>query len=120
MSLIIARTSLSWSWVRSFLLAVEPEFLQIGPKISDVLVVLDADKCHAGARHRLHGGTNIRGEGLLAPCDAGIFIGLGVVVALERAGLAPINAVERRPELGLRFRTNVMTRQAQSPEYLLA
>jgi ferritin-like metal-binding protein YciE len=35
----------------SVLRPISPGLLEIGPEICDVLVVLDADKCHAGAGH---------------------------------------------------------------------
>ena len=69
----------------SFLRPVSPKLLEIGPEVCAVFVVLDADKCHAGARHFLHRRADIFGEGLLAPGDAGRFIGWGVVEPLEGA-----------------------------------
>jgi hypothetical protein len=79
----------------SFLRPIGPELLAIGPEVGDVLVVLDADKCHARARHFLHRRADIFGESFFAPGDAGRFIGWGVVETLEGAALAAIDAVER-------------------------
>jgi ferritin-like metal-binding protein YciE len=38
-------------WSSFSLRPISPGLLEIGPEICDVLVVLDADKCHAGAGH---------------------------------------------------------------------
>src|SRR5262249_58024184 len=38
----------------SFLRPISPELLEIGPEVCNVLVVFDAGKCHARARHFLH------------------------------------------------------------------
>src|SRR4029077_6773154 len=55
-------------WGRvSFRCPNSPELLEIGPEVCNVLVVLDADKCHAGARHFLHRRADIFGESFLAP-----------------------------------------------------
>src|SRR4029077_16972567 len=87
-------------WGRvSFLRPIGPELLEIGPEVCDVPVVLDADKCHAGARHFLHRRADIFGGSFLGPGDAGRFIGWGVVETLENAALAAINAIERWAEL---------------------
>src|SRR5262249_50048954 len=51
----------------SFLGPVGPGLLQVGPQIGNVLVVLDADERHAGARHLLHGRADVFVEGLLVP-----------------------------------------------------
>src|SRR5262252_164142 len=85
----------------SFLRPVGAELLEVGPKVANVLVILDADECHAGARHLLHRRADIFVEGLLAPGDAGRLVGGGVVEALEGAGLAAFDAVEGGPSLTL-------------------
>src|SRR6516164_7182378 len=72
----------------SFVRPVGPELLEVGPQIRNVLVILDADECHAGPRHLLHRRADIFVEARLAPGDAGRFVGRGVVEALEGAGLA--------------------------------
>src|ERR1700741_2882325 len=72
----------------SVLCPISPELLEIGPEVRDVLVVLDADKCHAGARHFLHRRADIFGERFLAPRDTGRFIGWGVVETAEGGTLA--------------------------------
>src|SRR5262249_21412904 len=86
----------------------------------DIIVILDADKCHAGPRHVLHRRADIFGESFLAPRDAGRFIGWGVVETIEGAALAAIDAVERWTELDFGVRPDFMAGGAQSPEHLLA
>src|ERR1700726_3261729 len=78
---------------RSFLLAIWPELLEVGPKVRDVLVVLETDECHAGTRHRLHGRANVSREVVRVPGNPGGLVGLRIGEALESAGLAAINAV---------------------------
>src|SRR5262249_36865033 len=104
----------------SFLRPIGPELLEKGPEVCDVLVVLDADKCHAGARHVLHRRADIFGESFLAPRDAGRFIGRGIVETVEGAALAAIDAVERGTELDFGVRPDLVAGGAQSPEHLLA
>src|SRR5919201_1521373 len=104
----------------SFLGPVGPELLQVGPQIGNVLVVLDADERHAGARHLLHRRTDVFVEGLLVPGDAGRFVGRGIIESLEGAGLAAVDAVERGSELDLGLRSDVVARGAQTLEHLLA
>src|SRR5262245_51034663 len=58
-------------------------------------------------------------EGCPAPHDAGRFVDLRVIEALDCAGLAALDAVERRPELGFRLRSHVVAGRAQTPEHLL-
>src|SRR5262249_25198989 len=103
----------------SFLCPISLELLEIGPEVCDVLVVLDADKCHAGARHVLHRRADIFGESFLAPRNAGRFIGWGVVETVEGAALAAIDAVERGTELYFGVWPDLVAGRAQSPEHLL-
>src|SRR5215470_3335161 len=104
----------------SLLLAVRPELLEIGPEVGNVLLVLDADECHAGAGHLLHRCLYIFMEHVLVPSDAGPLVGGRVVVALEAAGLATVDAVERRAKLDLGLGADLVAGHAQSPEHLLA
>src|SRR5260370_24023626 len=83
----------------SFLRPVSPKLLEIGPEVCAVFVVLDADKCHAGARHFLHRRADIFGEGLLAPGDAGRFIGWGVVEPSKVPLLRPSMPLSGGPSL---------------------
>src|SRR5262245_61036945 len=57
---------------------------------------------------------------LLAPGDAGRFIGWGVVETLEGAALAAMDAVERWAELDFGVLPDVVAGGAQSLEHLLA
>src|SRR5262245_35724522 len=95
--------------LRSLLLAVRAELLEIGPEVGDFLVVLDADERHAGAGHLLHRGADILDECVVVPGDAGVLVGRGIVESLVGAGLAAIDAVERRAELHLCVRSGVVT-----------
>src|SRR5262249_24340920 len=104
----------------SFLGPVGPGLLQVGPQIGNVLVVLDADERHAGARHLLHGRADVFVEGLLVPGDAGRFVGRGIIESLEGAGLAAVDAVERGSELDLGLRSDVVAGGAQTLEHLFA
>jgi len=97
----------------SVLRPISPGLLEIGPEICDVLVVLHADKCHAGAGHFLHRRADIFGESFLAPRYAGRFIGWGIVETLEGAALATIDAVERWADLDFGVLPNVVTGGAQ-------
>src|SRR5260370_22259422 len=99
----------------SFLRPVGPELLEVGQKIRNVLVILDADECHAGAWHLLHRRADIFVEGLLAPGDAGRLVGGGVVEALEGAGRATFDAVEGGTELDLGLRPDVVAGGAPTP-----
>src|SRR2546423_15352678 len=98
----------------SFLRPISPELLEIGPELGDVLVVFDADKCHAGARHFLHRRADIFGESFLAPGDAGRFIGWGVVETVGGAALAAIDAVERWAELDFGVRPDLVAGGGQT------
>src|SRR5262245_35827508 len=104
----------------SLLLALRAELLEVGPEVGDVLVVLDADERHAGAGHLLHRRTDILDECIVVPGDAGILVGRGIVESLVGAGLAAVDAVERRPELHFCICSDVVTGRAQSLEHLLA
>src|SRR5262249_16412735 len=104
----------------SFLRPISPELPEIGPEVCDVLVVLDADKCHAGARHFLHRRADIFGESFLAPGDTGGFIGWGLVETLEGAALAAIDAIERWAERDFGVLPNLVAGGAQSLGHLLA
>jgi hypothetical protein len=42
-----------------FLRPFGPELLEVGPNVCDVLLILDPDECHSGARHLLHWRANI-------------------------------------------------------------
>src|SRR5258707_15276918 len=103
----------------SFLGPVRPELLEVGPEIGDVLVVLDADECHAGARHFLHRCADIFVEGFLVPGDTGRFVGRGVVETLIGASLATLDAIGRRAELDFGVGPNVLAGGAKFPKTFL-
>src|SRR5262245_4974779 len=105
---------------RSLLLALRPETLKVGPEVGDVLVVLDADECHAGAGHLLHRRADILDECVVVPGDAGILVGRGIVESLVGAGLASLDTIERRAELHFCICSDIVTGRAQSLEHLLA
>src|SRR5262245_4776958 len=55
----------------------------------------------------------------MVPGDAGVLVGRRIVESLVGAGLAAVDAVERRAELHLCIRSDVVTGRAQSLEHLL-
>src|SRR5262249_45755487 len=73
-----------------------------------------------GARYVLHRRADVFGEALVAPGDAGRFVGWGVVEPVEGAALAATDAVERWAELDFGSLSNFVTGGAQSLEHLLA
>src|SRR5215813_9770895 len=81
--------------------AVCAELLEVGPKILDLLRVAHARKCHAGAGNLLHRSADVFLEHSFVPGDPGALHRIRVIVALEGAGFAAVDAVERRPELDL-------------------
>jgi hypothetical protein len=93
----------------SFLRPVSPKLLEIGPEVCAVFVILDTDKCHAGARHFLHRRADIFGEALLAPGDAGR-------EPIEGAALAAVDAVERRAEFDFGVLPNFVAGGARSSD----
>src|SRR5882757_6180301 len=101
---------------RLLLLAVSPEPLEVGPQILDFLRIAHARKGHAGARDFLHRSADVLLEHCLVPGDAGALHGVRIVVALERAGLAALDPIERRSELDLCAVPGVMAGQAPLAE----
>src|SRR5262245_13847402 len=69
----------------SFRIAFRAELPEVGPQIPDLLFVLDAGKHHLGAGNLGARIADVVLERVLAPGDAGILVGLGVIVALDRA-----------------------------------
>src|SRR5262245_30379334 len=117
MSLSMTRTSSFRAAARCaapllFLRAVGLELRQVRPEILDLLVVANADEGHARARHRLHRVLDVLDELFVVPGDAGILVHVGIVEALERPRLAAVDAVERRSELDLRVRPDVVAGHA--------
>src|SRR5215813_1574110 len=95
-----------------FGLAVWRVLLEVSPKIADLLFVLDAGKHHLGARDFCARVADIFLERRLVPGEAGILVGLGIVVALGGARLAAIDPVELRADLVLGIGTDAVARQA--------
>src|SRR5436190_11592293 len=79
--------------VNLLLVAGGVELLEIGPQIGALLLVLDAGEHHLGAGNLGARIGDVFLEGVLAPGDAGVPVGLAVIVALDRAGLAPLQPV---------------------------
>src|SRR4029453_3830163 len=101
---------------RLLLLAVSPEPLEVGPQVLDFLRIAPARKGHARAGGLLHRSADVPLEHALIPGDAGALHGVRIVVALERAGLAAFDPVERRSELDLRVGPGVVAGQAPFAE----
>jgi hypothetical protein len=68
--------------------------MQIGEEVSHLLVVLDARKRHLVAGHRTPRIAQIFCQGLVVPDDPGILHCLGIIVTLERPGLASEHAMQ--------------------------
>src|SRR5262245_53602148 len=83
--------------------AVYAELLEVGPKILDLFRVAHAREGHAGAGDLLHGTSDVFLEHGFAPGDPRAFHCIRVVIALEGAGVAAVDAVEPRPEPDLRL-----------------
>src|SRR5262249_33223076 len=69
---------------------VGSELLEVGPQIADLLLVLDAGEDHLGAGDLGARIADVFLERVLAPGDAGVLVGLGVIVALDAARMAAI------------------------------
>src|ERR1700733_4013605 len=70
----------------SFRLAVGAEGREIGDDVVDIGLVRQAWKSHLGARHLGLGVLQIDFEGVGVPGDAGVFVGVRIVVAFNRPG----------------------------------
>src|ERR1051325_9255069 len=94
------------------LLALGVELLQVSPKIAALLLILDARKhhfCTGNLRPRV---GDVLLERRLVPRDARVLVGLGVIVAFDRAGLATVEPVEQRADFVLGVRPDRMAGQA--------
>src|SRR5450631_488886 len=80
--------------LRSLLLSIRSELLEIGPKVAGFLFVLDAGEDHLGARNLGARILDVVLEGRLAPDDAGVLVGVGIAEAGRAAGMAAVEAVE--------------------------
>src|SRR4029077_19281237 len=85
-----------------FDIAVGVELADIGPKVVDLLLVLDAGEDHFGAGDFGPGIFYVVLEGRLAPDNAGILVGIGIAEIRHRAGFAAVNPVELGTDLVLR------------------
>ena len=107
-------------WLEGLLLPVGLELLEIAPEVGDFLFVLDADKRHLGARDPRHRVDDVILEAGLAPGDLGLLVGLAVVVTVDGAGLAPVEAVQDRTDLVLGVLADRMAGQAFAERLSLA
>src|SRR5262245_45893157 len=80
------------------LAAVGLELADIGPQVAGLLLVLDAGEEHFRARDFCARVLDVVLECRLAPGDARILVGVAVIVARDRAGLAAVEAVELRSD----------------------
>src|SRR6266567_3941498 len=83
------------------LLAVRSELVDIGPKAGDLPVVLDPAESHSGAGNHGRRIVDILLERSLIPGDARVLVCIGIIEALNGAGLAAVKPIERRAELDL-------------------
>src|SRR3974390_1193823 len=82
-------------------LAVLVELRNEGPEIVDLFLVLDPRKDHLGARNLRLRVLDVFLELGLVPGDAGILVGVGIIIVGRGAGLAAVDPVELRPDLVL-------------------
>ena len=94
------------------LLALGVELLEVGPQIGALVFVLDAGEHHLGAGNLGARILDVFVEHGLVPGDAGILVRVGVIVALDGAGLAALEAVEHGADLVLGVRADRMAGQA--------
>src|SRR5258707_15739627 len=73
--------------------AVGVELLEIGPQVVAFVLALDAGEHHLGAGDLGLRIGDVFLEGLFVPNDAGVLVGVGIIVAFNRAGLAPIETI---------------------------
>src|SRR6202035_3699593 len=82
-----------------FHVAFRIELFEIGPKVIDLLIVLDAGENHFGARNLGFGVFDVFLETGLVPDDAGILVGVGVAEVRNGPRFAPVEPVEFGPDL---------------------
>jgi hypothetical protein len=102
------RRSRGWSL---FDIAVGIELFEVGPKVVDLLIVLDAGENHFRTRDFGLGILDVFIEGRLIPDDARFLVGIGILVIRDATGLAAVQAVLCRTDLVLRTRTDAMADQ---------
>src|SRR3974390_1549449 len=81
---------------RHYFFLVDPELRDIGPEIVGFFLVLDARENHLGARDLAAWILDVLLERRLVPSDAGILIGVGIVVIRRGSRPAAVNTVELR------------------------
>ena len=77
------------------------ELLEVGDDIVDVGLGRQAGEDHLRSRNLRFGVFDVFPETGFVPGNAGVLVGRGIVESLVGAGLAAIDAVERRAELHL-------------------
>src|SRR3954462_2870922 len=82
-----------------FRLAVLVELRDVGPEIVRLILVLDAGEHHLGTGDLALWVLDVVEELVLAPGDAGILVGIRIVVAFDRAGLTAVEEVRHRADL---------------------
>src|SRR5262249_22044313 len=96
---------------RSFLLPIGTKLFEVGPKVAELLLVLDC-KQHHRAWDLACWVTDEFLEGSLVPGDAGIFQPFAIHRVLDRACFAAIQTIEDRPDLVLRVLADAVARLA--------
>jgi hypothetical protein len=91
-----------------FDITVGIELFQVGPKVVDLLIVLDAGESHFRARDFGLRIFDVFLEGRLIPDDARILVGIGILVIRDATGLAAVQAILGRTDLVLRARTDAV------------
>src|SRR5580698_7464946 len=76
-----------------FDITVGIELFQVGPKVVDLLIVLDAGESHFRARDFGLRIFDVFLEGRLIPDDARILVGIGILVIRDATGLAAVQAI---------------------------
>src|ERR1043165_2300961 len=80
--------------INLLLFAGRVELLEIGPEIVPFFCVVDTSKRHLGSGNLCARVGDVFLEGRLVPCDAGVLVGIRVIVVLDRARLSTIEAVK--------------------------
>src|SRR5579872_6494273 len=97
---------------RLFHLAVFVELRNVSPEVVGFRVVLDAGKHHLGAGDFRPRVLDVFLEGGGVPGDAGVLVGIGVIVVRRGTRLAAVEPVELRADLVLGVLANRMAGHA--------
>src|SRR5262245_53208237 len=96
---------------RSFILPIGTKLFEVGPKVAELLLVLDCKQHHRAWDLACRVADEFL-EGSLVPGDAGIFQPLAIHRVLDRACFAAVQTIEDRPDLVLRVLADAVARLA--------